>query len=148
MQYAIARIVCDDLAVAEKYLDMAYGLVAGNKAFDTLQLDNTKARLLLLKCLESPERMENFSYFKDAHTILRKQMRDERRSYYPYRIAKLYGDFSDKVAIKWSFKQREIFRSACEEVLRNLNSIDPQLWRHADIQICEREIKRIISLSS
>ncbi|MEJ2379424.1 MAG: hypothetical protein P8Y71_29900, partial [Pseudolabrys sp.] len=145
LQYAIARISIDDYPLAEQYLDTAYALASRFTWFDTYQLDNTKARLLLQRTIhDRPPIADAFSDFVKASQIINTQMRERRHGYYPYRVATLYGRFWDAIASKWPDEQRSIILGAVKAVQRLLQGVDRHIVAHPDVVRCSEEISRIL----
>lgn len=135
LQYAITRIQTGDYDLAARYLDTAYGLVKNRPGFDTYQLDNTRARLLLRRTIEKMPADGGFAAFRDAHRILSKQMRETGRGFYPFRVALLYGEFQ-RVAQSWSPEQAPVFLDAVRFVLARAKAVDQRLASHADVRKC------------
>lgn len=136
LQYAIARIAADDFLPAERFLDTAYALVSKIADFDTYQLDNTKARLLLSRSIYDPEKCNTFADFVAANRIVQGQMRNEGLSYHPFRVAGLYFELWSKIRGRWDATQKEFLKTACTQILTMAGKVDKRLASHADVKRC------------
>lgn len=145
LQYAIARISTGDYELANRYLDTAYGIVKSRSGFDTYQLDNTRARLILLRTIELLPDDVGIGAFREAHRILSKQMRESGHGFYPFRVAILYAEFWDKIAKNWGVAQQAIIFEAVRFVLKRAQSVDPMIAVHADVRRCIDVLQKVIS---
>ncbi len=148
LQYAIARITLNQFPLAEQYLNTAFALASRIPNFNTYQMDNTKARLLLSRSLARPENYNGFQDFVQAHRILLSQMKQGTHGYYPFRVASAYGQYWDRLVPAWSGDQKDFFLSACDAVNTRLSVVDRHLSVHADVKRCTEAISRILGLSS
>jgi hypothetical protein len=145
LQYAIVRITLRQYSLAEKYLETAFALASKIPGFKTYQLDNTKARLLLMRSLDEPSVHDPFRALIEAHRILMVQIGQGIHGYYPFRVASLYGEYWDKVVQTWAPDQRSVFISAVEAVRGKLAVVDRHLANHADVRRCDGVTHRILS---
>jgi len=141
LQYAIARLSISDYGLAEKYLETAYGLAKKISGFDTYQIDNTKARLLLQRIADGTRVGKSFADFVEASRILNQQARSSGQGYYPFRVASLYQGILPRITTEWSADQMPIFFAACRGMAERLDKIDSRLVDHPDIVRC-REVMR------
>jgi hypothetical protein len=78
LQYTIARLSLREYAHAEINLQTAYAQASRMRDFDTYQIDNTKARFLLERCIGGLNRGGALADFREANRILRIQISERR----------------------------------------------------------------------
>ncbi len=133
LQYAIASLVIEDIFRAKKYFDTAYSL-AEARDWDTFQIDNHFARFLLLESftLQVDGAMKNF---KEAHKIINRQIRKERR-HYPYRVALLYQDFFDKFVLSLSSKELNDIKRSSLDIYNRIQELPKNRGAHKYVKKC------------
>lgn len=136
-QFGIACLAESDVSRAKKYFSTAYSL-AEKTGFDTFQIDNHYARLLLVECsqtqMPATEAMDNF---RRAKIIINRQLQKERLAY-PFRVARSYQDFIDRVGIKLDLNQLKEVRQAVEFVEERLEMTDKYFRNNRYVQDCTR----------
>lgn len=134
-QFGIACLAESDVSRAKKYFSTAYSL-AEKTGFDTFQIDNHYARLLLVECsqtqMPATEAMDNF---RKAKNIINRQLQKERLAY-PFRVARSYQDFIDRVGIKLDLNQLKEVRQAVEFVEERLEMTDKYLRNNRYVRDC------------
>jgi len=104
LQCSIARLAFKDYDKSERFLETAYDLAESRVDYDFTFLDNAKARLLLERMIHA-RNVDSFADFKEADTILSKQLADAGRMQdekYPVRVVlNYYGDVFDQVFKVW-----------------------------------------------
>ena len=133
MQYAISCITVEQLARAAIYFDNAYAY-ADKRHFDTYQIDNHYARLLLMRAI-SEDVQSPISNFRHARKIINEQMRKERR-YYPYRVASYYKEFYDKYENSLADNQKQEIMNAASYVLEQISKMDEARKSHKYVEEC------------
>ncbi len=144
LQYAIARLDMKRFDIAQRYLDTAYSLASRIEKFETYQLDNTQARLLLQRCIDEERSMNAFADFVRANRIINAQVRERRHAYYPFRVASYYGAFWKRVAHAWPEEQRNVFLAACRAISQFIATIDRNLVSHPDVTKCRNAIDQVL----
>ena len=114
-------------ALTQQHLEQSYSIASKYSDFDTYQIDNVWALLLLKREIEEPNPERSLRVFLDASKIINRHLAERKHGYYPYRVAKEYGDFWSHVAKQWEPEQRSIFLKACTTVLNFLDRVDSDL---------------------
>jgi hypothetical protein len=134
-QFGIACLAESDVSRAKKYFSTAYSL-SEKKGFDTFQIDNHYARLLLVECsqtqMPATEAMDNF---RKARNIINRQLQKERLAY-PFRVARSYQDFIDRIGIKLDLNQLKEVRQAVDFVEERLEMTDKYLRNNRYVRDC------------
>lgn len=143
LQYAIGALVIDDLPRAERYFDTAYSY-ADDADFDTFQIDNHFARLLLVRASEDAPFKESIDYFRKARTIINRQIRDERR-HYPYRVATGYQSFFDRFASQFSIEQLRELQEACITIRSRIAELPGDRGLHKYVRKCAESMEYVIA---
>lgn len=121
LQYAIACLALGKLERAERYFDSAYDLVY--EGYNTFKLDNSYARLLLEKGMQTANMNDTIFLIDEAKDIILSQMKTEKR-YYPYRVALGFFKVYERFSGQWVPAQESYFKFIFSEIHRNasLNS--------------------------
>ena len=144
LQYAIARLIPKHYDLARRYLETAVALASKIPGFNTYQLDNTKARLLLMESIDNTDSDVAFTAFLDAHRILMVQMGQGTHGYYPYRVAALYHQFWSAHGRLWELDRKRILIAAAEAVQAKLKTVDRHLLNHADVRRCGAAMEAVL----
>lgn len=134
-QFGISCLAEGDISRAKKYFKASYAL-ADSTGFDTYQIDNHYARLLLVEAsqiqMSAAEAMINF---RKARSIINRQLQKER-IVYPFRVARAYQDFIDRIGIKLNKEQLDEILRAVEFVEERLDVADKSLKRNRYVREC------------
>ena len=118
---------------AEHYFKDAYSLAG--RDYNTYQIDNHFARLLLEKAHVEPSINDSFSQITEAGKIVLTQMTSEVR-HYPFRVAlgifKAYRRFEGQ----WSREQNNYFFRIFKEIKRRCESANSSLRNHRYVAEC------------
>lgn len=141
-QFGIACLAESDLSRARKYFTTAYSL-AERTGFDTFQIDNHYARLLLVESSQmkvtAAEGMENF---REARNIINRQLQRERLAY-PFRVAQGYQDFIDRMGVKLDANQLSEVVKAVDFVEERLESVSGALRNSRHVRECAHTMKYV-----
>lgn len=145
LQYGIACLSINDLSRSKRYFDTAYSL-AKNTRFETYQIDNHYARLLLVEAngLDVDQAMDNF---RAARTIINRQIMTERRDY-PYRVACLYQPFLDRFGSSLSIAQTDELGKAANNIQKRIDNLSTERKNNKYIKNCIKAMKYVIAITS
>jgi tetratricopeptide (TPR) repeat protein len=138
LQYAIACLAFDKLERAERYFEDAYSLAEKMDGYDTFQIDNHYARLLLEKALTKVAMDDVVLLVDDAKKIILRQMQGEFR-YYPYRVALGLFRCFERFAGKWSPAHVAYFKRIFEEIKRRCEGASPELKKNNYVIDCLKQ---------
>ena len=143
LQYAIASLVGGDRERAKRYFDTSYS-IALDREWDTFQIDNHYARLLLetsIKDLESADAMENF---REARRILIRQMENERL-HYPYKVAISFQDFWDRHHASLADAELKEILAAAEDINNRIGELPRERKKHRYVENCVKALNYVLS---
>jgi len=115
LQYAIACLAFGKLDRAERYFKDSYSFA--DPGYNTYQIDNHYARLLLEKALITPTINDAMLLIDEARKIIIQQMGAEIR-YYPYRVALGLFRCYDRFMASWTLEQKAYFSRIFQEIKR------------------------------
>lgn len=152
-QYAIVCVNLKQFDRAERYFKTAYSLAKQKgRVFSAYQIDNHYARYLLENQLYYRKTDNSVEIFIEAHRLLNKNSEVERSNknsrYYKYRVARLYKDYYDAFAIKYSSSEKELFLCRCKEMYHSLLNYKNGLKEdeiRKDVKECESGLKYILA---
>ena len=144
LQYAIASLVIEDLPRAKTYFDTAYSLAA-KRRWDTFQIDNHFARYLMVQAVRDKDVSSALANYRQARTIIDRQMRDERR-HYPYRVAIYYQDFVNRFGASMDSTEIEEFASTATRVLQRIGELPEHRRHHRYVRDCQNAMKYVIDV--
>lgn len=144
LQYGIASLVIDDLFHSRRYMETAYSYAEDNPEFDTFQIDNHYARLLLFEAIKEDMNvttaMENF---RNARIIINREIIDEKRRY-PYKVAANYQPFLDKYRDSLSVGELDEIAMAARDVNQMIGRLSQDRTKHRDVVRCNKAMRYII----
>jgi hypothetical protein len=143
LQYGIGCLVMEELDRAEKYFDTAYSLAEKRDNYDTYQIDNHYARLLLKKAIKMPEVEGSLEYFRKSVGIITEQIRRERR-YYPYRVAALYAEYYDSKESSFKNAEKTEIAQAADFVRSKIERLSDYRKHQKHIQKCDQAMSYIL----
>ena len=133
LQYGIACLAFGKLERSERYFKDAYSLAP--LGYDTFQIDNHYARLLLEKALIVPLVDDALLLVDEAKKIVLQQMSAEFR-YYPYRVALGLFKCYERFQGTWTPEQTAYFMRIIAEVKRRCESIAGDLRNNRYVVEC------------
>lgn len=147
LQYAIASLVVGDLPRAKIYFETAYSL-AEERQWDTFQIDNHFARFLMSQAIkEDLDVSTALDNYRQARTIIDRQMRDERR-HYPYRVAIHFHDFINKYGGKMKPIEIKEFLSTATRVLTRIEELPEFRRNNKYVGECKKAMNYVIDVAS
>lgn len=141
LQYAIASLVNGDLKRSKLYFDTAYSLATKIDNYNTYQIDNHYARFLLVQALEL-EHKDAMTNFREARTIIKQQLRFERR-HYTYRVATFFKGFMDLFEDSLSVAELGEVVQIANEVLKRIAKLPEGRRKHYNVVDCEKAMRYI-----
>jgi len=144
LQYAIARMALKEYKEAEFYFETAYGYAEGTPWFQTYQIDNHYARLLLEKPVHDNEPENCMDHFRRAHAILVKQTQEKRR-HYAYRVAANYNPFYFHFQSRLGSKDHDYIMSCCREILNSIIQLPMERKRDRYILDCKNRLEEVLA---
>ncbi len=137
LQYAIACMSFSDYANADSHFRAAFGLTNFKGSYDPYQIENQYARFLLESRTQTDRWDDHFDAFKKAHEIVSKQMNSFQEGFYPYRVAKLYLEFTEANVGFFTKEQKGRVIGWCDQLLRLAANAPNRIkrtryWREAD----------------
>jgi len=143
LQYGIAMLAFRDFDRSEQYFKTAYSFAEQLEGFNTYQIDNHYARLLLSRTIEDPSGVNPMTSFTKARDILLEQMNNRDRLHYPYRVASLIGPFCYKFGASLKPKERITVARVAKEVLRRISLI-PSDRMHPEVVACKENMEFVL----
>jgi hypothetical protein len=144
LQYAIACLVYGELKRSKLYFDTSYSLAAKKiKKYDTFMIDNHYARFLLVEAVKEFEHEEAMNNFREARTIIRLQIRFERR-HYTYRVAASLKEFMDRFENSLSASELEEVVSIAKEVSERIAKLPEGRQNHYNVVDCDKAMRYIV----
>lgn len=144
LQYAIACLAFGKLDRADRYFKDAYSYVPSG--YDTYQIDNHYARLLLEKALNARSANDAILLVDEAKKTIFHQMTRELR-YYPYRVAlglfRCYEHFTSS----WTPDQTAYFKRIFEEVKRRCEAVSGDLRNNNYVVECLAKSKGVLGVT-
>lgn len=141
LQYAIACLIIHDMFRSKRYFETAYSL-ASKRSFNTYQIDNHYARFLLTETTELPLK-DAMTNFRNARTIINRQILDEKMSY-PYRSAALYRLMIDHFEKELTLDNINEIRIATEHVSTRIANLPEQRRNNKYVRDCAQDMSYII----
>jgi uncharacterized protein YktA (UPF0223 family) len=136
LQYAIGALVIGDLMRASRYFETAYSL-AEERRWDTFQIDNHYARYLLVRAATEAPFDEAMELFRQARTLINRQIKDERL-HYPFRVASTYQDFFDRFQSQFSDGELNEISQAAETVAERIEQLPSDRASNKYVRRCEQ----------
>ena len=140
LQYAIACVTLGDLDRSGKYFETAYSL-ARARNWDTTQIDNHYARYLLETAIANDDPAPAMRGFRAARDLLTKQIKQQQRLHYPYRIARLYGPFTEKFAGQIAPAERTEVRDAVGRILDSISRLPESRRQQRYVRECDEALQ-------
>jgi hypothetical protein len=143
LQYAIACLVFEDYARAEKYFEAAYSYAEQRESYDSYQIDNHYARFLLMRAINNGDVSKCMPAFRNARKIIFGQMENERL-HYPYRVAATLGEFYDAFAPSLDMQQRAEIKRAAKFISDRIEKLPRERQNQRSVISCWHSMQRII----
>jgi len=144
LQYAIGSLVIEDLPRAKTYFDTAYSLAA-KKEWDTYQIDNHFSRFLMVQAVKELDFRSALENYKEARTIIERQIRDGRR-HYPYRVAINFQDFLSRFGARMDIPDLEDLVATATRILERIALLSPYRRAHRYVVECQKAMHYVVSV--
>lgn len=126
LQYAISCMAFGKIKRAERYFADAYEYAKKRQSYNTYQIDNHYARLLLEKALLTPTVNDAIEMVDKARKLLFPQLATEVR-YHPYRVAIGFSKCYERLRSELSPEQTKYFKKILEEIKRRAEIVSKTL---------------------
>lgn len=120
LQYSIARIAEGNYPLANQYIQAAYSYAEKKPNYNTYQLDNNYARILLQTEINNGSADTCMNVLHEVQKIIIDPMTRKLVRHYPFRVAQKYGEFHDTFCSKLNKEDQAIFIRYCEQVLERM----------------------------
>lgn len=134
LQYAISCLAFGKLERAERYFDDAYEFAKKRAGYNTFQIDNHYAHLLLEKALIASSVVDAIQLVDQAKKLLLPQLASEVR-YHPFRAALGFFKCYERLHADLSKDQTRYFKTIFMEVKRRAEGVSKKL-KHRYVQEC------------
>ena len=147
LQYAVATLALNRFDDARIKIDTAYSYAQKRERYDTFMIDNTAARLELMRGIQYPkqDRDSAIGTFRKARNIINSQIEKKENRHYPFRVASLYSTF---LSIHRNILEpkdiEEIVRGA-RFILRRIESLSAYRANQRYIAECRETMEEIVS---
>jgi hypothetical protein len=142
LQYAIGSLVTGDLIRASKYFDTSYSL-AERMDWDTFQIDNHYARYLLVRASEDAPFEEAVELFRQARTLINRQIKVERL-HYPFRVASSYQGFYDRFQSRFTEEELKEIAQAARTVVERISQLTSDRAENRYVRRCSEAMDYIV----
>jgi hypothetical protein len=143
LQYAISRAEQHDYDRAMDLLDGAESV--SSKEYDTFKIDNTRARLLLDRNLET-NLYDPLEDLYAAGEIIRSQIDRDKFDEYPYRVARKYARYCRHYANLGRTDVVEMAKQESRIVVARIGMLDDRSAKRFSVVDCKNDLEGIISL--
>lgn len=145
LQYAISCLAFGKLERAERYFKDAYEFAKKRSNYNTYQIDNHFARLLLEKALISGTANNSILLLEEARKIIVQQLATEVR-HHPYRVALGFFKCYEQLASQLDASQTAYFKRIFEEIKRRAEGASGVLGQDKYVRECLQ--KATVTLAS
>jgi phenylpropionate dioxygenase-like ring-hydroxylating dioxygenase large terminal subunit len=118
VQYAMARIIYNELDKAEYNLRRAYEIASKKYHYDTAYINAQYARVMLLRSIEDDDSSTAYTHFREAHQKLVPLVNDVNK----FRQVFAYEDVFLKHFRVFAPKQKVDFEHACNKMLTDVKT--------------------------
>lgn len=144
VQYGIARLSFKDYDLARECFKTAYGYGEALDNFDTYQIDNHYARLIIESSLESRNKNASIDAVRESHKLLMKQMnRVNFNKHYPFRVASSYLDVVNAFKMHLSKDDKQMFIDYSEDFLKKIHSLPYNFAQNRYVNKCKKSMDQI-----
>ena len=147
LQYAMAAIAANQLERAGKYFETAYAL-ARKINWNSYQIDNHFARYLLLRAAASGDKNAALDDFREASKIIAREISENQRLHYPYRVAAEIGNVFTKYRDVFTTAQRHEIISFAKFLLSALERLPEFRKTQRYASDCYSAMQRIVASTS
>jgi hypothetical protein len=127
VQRSICAMKGKNFGISFRFIETAYGLARTRTNWDTYQIDNHKARLLLTQSLEIGVSTDG-SRERDAISLLQSVLnRKDDDLYHPLSVMRIYAEIVDKYSRALTLEQKASLKASIETAIRSIVS-----FKHPD----------------
>jgi hypothetical protein len=127
---------------AKRYFATSYSL-AEERRWDTFQIDNHYARYLLVRATEDAPFAEAMQLFREARTLINRQIRTDYL-HYPYRVAASYQALFDRFQSNFSADEMRELSQAATTVYERIGELPPYRAAHRHVVRCRESMRYIM----
>ncbi|MBP2230390.1 DNA-binding cell septation regulator SpoVG [Azospirillum agricola] len=121
VQRSICTMKNKQFDISFRFIDNAYGLARSRRNWDTYQIDNHKARVLLTQSHENGVSVDG-SREKDALSLLQAVLaRKNDDLYHPLSVMRIYAEIVDKYIHTLTFEQKNSLKHSIESAIRSIS---------------------------
>jgi hypothetical protein len=144
LQYSIACLAAGEFERSGTYIDAAYAFAKRLDHYDTYQIDNHQARLLLQRSIAFSRSAEGMKDFNEARRLILAQISRERL-HYTYSVATLIAEFYDAYKLRINRSEELRIRKTAEQVCEVIAYLPLERQKEADISKCKVSLQRVIA---
>jgi hypothetical protein len=138
-------LVFEDFERAGKYFATAYSFAEAKDVYDSYQIDNHYARFLLMRAMRSGDVGGCMAAFRDARKLLSEEIQNERL-HYPFRVAKLIGEFYDTFASALPPADKGEIGRAAKFISERIGKLPLERQRHRSVTECADAMEHVLGL--
>lgn len=121
VQRSICNMKRNEFDIAERFVDTAYGLASRIHKFDTYQIDNHFARVLLTNSLENGVSDDGALELKASSLLQNVLSRKSGDLYHPLSVMRIFAEIVEKYSASFSITQRGALKKALSVSLVSIN---------------------------
>jgi hypothetical protein len=145
LQYGVARLFAKHIDEAEICLKNAEKIALRQKRHDILErIHNHTARFLIESVEDELNAEVAYDVFRDANTIVERQMNSDRNLHYPYRIALNYAVFHDVFFERLPENKKIQFLQICDRIYQKTLSAPKEILGHPSVAQCRRDFGKLL----
>lgn len=148
LHYSMARMAFHEYETAERYLNTAESLSSKRGIKDDFQIQNQRARLLLMRCIHKDPGKKLFGDFLTASRILSAQIRIQPDRVQPYRWCYLYRDFVNRNRGRLDEQQIDLIRNSSRWVIAAIDKADESIRGNKQVNNTKMALNELIAQKS
>ncbi|PTC01208.1 hypothetical protein C9975_03445 [Thalassospira xiamenensis] len=142
----MCRMSLEQYKEAERLFEVSFSFAKKKGYRENRHLENQWARFLLESRTNTNDYIDFAQSFNEAHKICLKQIRNEPKSYNPFRVASDYLPFIERrIADLDNHALISTLRS-CNELMRAIRSTDKSIEAHAVVEQGRKSIEKSIEI--
>ncbi len=120
VQRSICAMNDGDFTISYRFIDNAYGLASGRKSWDTYQIDNHNARVMLTQSLKEGVSVDG-AREKDAISLLQSVLsRKNDDLYHPLSVMRIYADIVERYSDTLTVEQKASLKVSLNAASRSI----------------------------
>jgi hypothetical protein len=130
-----------------KCFKTAYGYAEKIDNFDTYQIDNHYARLIIESSLANRNQEEVMNASKEAHNIILAQLnRPNFNKHYPFRVASLFINVVNTFKLHLSESEKSMFIGFSNDYLKKIQSLPYNFSQNNYVVECKSNMEKIYEM--